>query len=512
MLSHHKKHKLAATPQAEPTTHSRHSKHHLSSKVSSKHTAAHKGRHVAAKPRPRYAYPMGFFLMEPPTFDSSPLPDSVSSQIKKAFYAGYANDYPTRSLVRTGIVSYYPMRGGIFWRREPIKYLVMHSTEPGIPVGARTIIDGWSHGGRRHAGAHYVIERDGTIYQAVDPDLGTIHLNVFKTLPGINNDNCVGVEMCHQGSQDYPPALMESAARLATYLQNHYHISDANIITHRYAQQGDHTDPVNFNWDSFIAQKESLENQGLNQKLALLKTESLGWQQIFEQPKIIVVDKKPLPVEKKPAVIESSTTIDNKTTIDKKLIPTVIENKAVILDRKPMPTVINTPPVKPVVSKLVPTESNTESKAATKPAPKVESKTDFQVVSPFEAKFGPISQPEVEATYPIEEEDTKSAPLPSKSAPLPSNSAPPPSRSAQLPSSSPKRLMPIPTSNRLVPMQIIINTQPTNNQPSADPSAQNSSGHSRLIPSTQNNNKPRILPLRGPIDMDPEEAESLLNQ
>ena len=273
VTSHHKRHKStqsAVTAEVIHTGHRRHSKHHLSSR-------GQRHKHLAAKPR--YAYPMGFFLMEAPAFESSPLSADINNQIKKAFYSGYAGEFPTRSLVRAGIVNYYPMRGGIFFRREPIKYLIMHSTEPGIPVGARTVIDGWSHGGRRHAGAHYVIERDGTIFQAVDPDLATVHINIFKTLPGINNDNSVGVEMCHQGAQDYPPAQVEAAAHLAAYLQSHYHISDTNVITHRYAQQGDHTDPVNFAWDNFIAQKETIQYQGLNQKLALLNLSLLAGKQ-----------------------------------------------------------------------------------------------------------------------------------------------------------------------------------------------------------------------------------------
>ena len=443
--SHHKKHKISAPAPVvhESTPRSRHSKHHISSKSRTSHAS----KHIAAKPR--YAYPMGFFLMEPPTFDSSPLPESISAQIKKAFYSGCAGDFPTRSLVRTGIVSYYPMRGGIFWRREPIKYLIMHSTEPGISIGARHVIDGWSHGGRRHAGAHYVVERDGTIYQAVDPDLATVHINIFKTLPGINNDNSVGIEMCHQGSQDYPPALVESAARLAAYLQNHYHISDANIITHRYAQQGDHTDPVNFSWDNFIAQKDTLQNQNMNQRLAFLKNEFLTWQPILEQPAIIVSEKKPP-----------------------------------VTDKKPIPAAVKTVPAKPVVSRLIESQ------------PKVEPKNDFQVISPFEAKFGPIDSSEAKTTEMEPQEETTGAPLPSN---------------------SPKRLLPSTSVNRLVPLTIIINTQSGNNHlnqrtNTVTPFASDVPGNSRLVPTNSNTNKPRILPLRGPIEIDPDEAASLLNQ
>ena len=56
--------------------------------------------------------------------------------------------------------------------------------------------------------------------------------------------------------------------------------ADSNIVTHRYAQQGDHTDPVNFGWSDFIADKTSLQTQSLNCRLADLKTEALAWQPI----------------------------------------------------------------------------------------------------------------------------------------------------------------------------------------------------------------------------------------
>lgn len=54
---------------------------------------------------------------------------------------------------------------------------------------------------------------------------------------------------------------MDTLIKLITYLQNRYNIDDANVITHRYAQQGDHTDPVRFDFEQFIATKNQLKNQ-----------------------------------------------------------------------------------------------------------------------------------------------------------------------------------------------------------------------------------------------------------
>jgi len=532
VTSHHKRHKSLQSTLATESTHtgrSRHSKHHISL-----HHQGHK--HLAA--RPRYAYPMGFFLMEAPAFEASPLSENINIQIKKAFYSGDAGEFPTRSLVRVGIVNYYPMRGGIFFRREPIKYLIMHSTEPGIPIGARTVIDGWSHGGRRHAGAHYVIERDGAIFQAVDPDLATVHINIFKTLPGINNDNSVGVEMCHQGAQDYPPAQVESAAHLAAYLQSHYHIADANVITHRYAQQGDHTDPVNFAWDNFIAQKNTIQNQGLSQKLALLKSESLNWQTIIEQPTIIVVDKKASPDLKKttspkPTMVPTET-VPQKPTMapipTMSLTPTTVSKPTI----SPAATIFPTPAATSAISpkstavRVIEPSAKSETIIESATSPTISPLPTPTVQSPFEAKFGPIETPMTEPQIPLQIQNATAVPAQSSTpasaiSNKTSNGTPKTvintttNNLTNYITGGPIRLLPTPPATRLLPVMMIINNQPINTE-----------GHAVVLPSTNQNgsinptnllsqpstNKrpSRLLPLRGPIEMDPNDASSLLSQ
>jgi hypothetical protein len=248
----------------------------------------HKVKHVASS---RHAYPVNFFMTAAPEFDHSPLPTELSQRIHTQFTQGLAEGYPTRSLVRAGVVALFPMHGGIFWRREPVKYIIVHSTETGRPIGATRVIDAWSGLGRRHAGAQYVVDRDGTIYQAVDPDLATVHVNIFKTLPGINNDNSIGIEMVHAGSQNYPVEQRQSVIRLVTYLQERYKVAESNIVTHRYAQQGDHTDPVGFDWDGFLAQQKLFHMQALamrmnqmNEEIAKLTPESGIKPAVYMQP------------------------------------------------------------------------------------------------------------------------------------------------------------------------------------------------------------------------------------
>jgi hypothetical protein len=230
------------------------------------------------EPKSRHAYPVNIFIKSPPPFDSSPLDDDTAREVSSAFSHGTADSYPARTLVRAGLVKYHPLHGGIYWRREPIKYIVMHSTETGIPISATHVIEGWSSMGMRHPGAQYVVDRDGTIYQAVDPDLATVHVNIFKTLPGINNDNSIGIEMNHTGSQNYPIAQRDAVIKLVGYLKHRYNIDEGNIITHRYAQQGDHTDPVNFDWDEFLATVNTFHNQAIAYRTGHIKDEARHWQ------------------------------------------------------------------------------------------------------------------------------------------------------------------------------------------------------------------------------------------
>jgi len=228
------------------------------------------------------------FMMKAPEFDASPLPSEQAEDVMRAFARGTADKFPARTLVRAGIVKHHALRGGIFWRREPIKYIVMHSTETGVPVSGVRVIESWSSMGRRHPGAQYVVDRDGTIYQAVDPDLATVHINILKTLPGINNDNSVGIEMNHTGSQNYPEVQLQAVIRLVTYLQDRYQVESENIITHRYAQQGDHTDPVHFDWKGFLWSKDRHRNEALAYKMNSMERQSGTWGDYTAPPAVPV--------------------------------------------------------------------------------------------------------------------------------------------------------------------------------------------------------------------------------
>lgn len=371
------------------------------------HVAAKRGKtkHVAAT-KTRYAYPIGLFMAHPPAFDQTPLASEHANRINDAFENGTADGYAARLLVRSGKVKYHPLRGGIFWRREPVKYIVMHSTETGIPLSAVRVIESWSSMGIRHPGAQYVVDRDGVIYQAVDPDLATVHVNIFKTLPGINNDNSIGIEMCHTGNQDYPAAQRESVTRLVTYLQNRYNVHDTNIITHRYAQQGDHTDPVHFDFEAFLATKNNFKNQAIAYRSGRLKDEARSWK-ASPEPAVNTYLKIHQPGEAennsgaKPQVrIETKAKVKPESNADAELIDTEglpdAKSEKQIEDKQLSPEQKQELKAAPHVEIIEPRQ---ETKPEPKPESKPEAKPEDKSSAP--SKNGPLVRAPQVRFYPV---------------------------------------------------------------------------------------------------------------
>lgn len=177
----------------------------------------------------------------------------------RRFVRGDAGPLSYQQMVNAGAFVSYPMRGGTYERSEPVKYIVLHSTETASPADARRVIRSWSNRGERHPGAQFVVDRDGTIYSTVNPDQATIHVNTNRTVGDYNNDNTIGIEIVRAGKQKYTASQMQSVARLVAYLQDHYGLRNSAITTHGAIQPSDRSDPVKFDMKLF------------NTKLAALK-------------------------------------------------------------------------------------------------------------------------------------------------------------------------------------------------------------------------------------------------
>lgn len=220
---------------------------------------AKKSPRVVFATKPRSCYPANFFMWSPPS--CTPASDvNNTSLVTDAFESGQCSKYTPQDLVQAGVFSDEPLRGGIFKRRESVKFIILHSTETGRPADAVRVIHSWNRG-MRHPGAQYIVDRDGTIYQTVDPEYGTVHVDIHRTLGGVNNDNTVGIEMVHTGNQEYTAKQLDRVTKLVAYLQARYSVSDDHILRHGDVQPSDRHDPVAFDWSSFMTAKASLHSQ-----------------------------------------------------------------------------------------------------------------------------------------------------------------------------------------------------------------------------------------------------------
>ncbi|MBY0551838.1 MAG: peptidoglycan recognition protein family protein [Candidatus Obscuribacterales bacterium] len=213
-----------------------------------------------------------------PTTKSTPKQNRAGNAGKKlsprektcrAFAAGNAANLSPMELLAAKVFTECPLIGGTYERKEPVKYVVLHSTETATTADAKRVIRSWNNRGKSHPGAQYVVDRDGTIYQTVSPEIATMHVNAFKTRYGVSNRNSIGIEIVRSGKQKYTPKQLQNVSRLCLYLQQRFGIEDDHVVSHSYVQPSDRSDPVNFNWKAFNISKNML---ALNAKQQLGNT------------------------------------------------------------------------------------------------------------------------------------------------------------------------------------------------------------------------------------------------
>ncbi len=192
------------------------------------------------------------YMWSEPWQDRSPYSASTAKTLRQAFNSGDSEKYSPQQLVKAGVFKYYPLSGGIFERSAAIKNIVIHSTETAREADAKRVVRSWNIRGLRHAGAQYVVDRDGSIYQTVDPKFATVHVDINKTRYGVTNNNSIGIEIVRSGKQTYTDKQMDSVEKLVAYLQNRYDVSRKQVVAHGYVQPSDRSDPVGFDWNRFF--------------------------------------------------------------------------------------------------------------------------------------------------------------------------------------------------------------------------------------------------------------------
>jgi len=146
--------------------------------------------------------------------------------------------------------------------KENQKYIMLHDTE--MSENAETVVNSWKNSGNGVA-AHFVIDRDGTIIQAVDLDVIAHHAGwggpgnydfMFEvgnndgtgngddlvgqktgaewsgyTSYGMNSYS-IGIELCHVNGEDYPELQLKALDKVIAYIDSYYGFK-STIIDHK---------------------------------------------------------------------------------------------------------------------------------------------------------------------------------------------------------------------------------------------------------------------------------------
>lgn len=211
-----------------------------------------KGKHIA------HGLTSPSYLWDAPSGEAPILNEETKAMVDRQFRNGNSQGFSTPSLIQANVFAYCPLHGGVFKRHSTVKNIILHSTETAREADAQRVISSWNNKGLRHAGAQFVVDRDGVIYCTADPEYGTTHVDNRKTRHGVNNDNSIGIEIVRTGAQEYSSAQMNSVVCLVRYLQNRFDVSDNHVLGHGQVQPSDRSDPVNFNWQTFAADKQAL--------------------------------------------------------------------------------------------------------------------------------------------------------------------------------------------------------------------------------------------------------------
>ena len=130
-----------------------------------------------------------------------------------------------------------PQRAGIptEWRPSPNfnerrpNYVVVHYTsDRTAEESLRTLTSP-----ALEVSAHYLVGRDGRIYQLVDERARAWHAGVSRWGADTDiNSSSIGIELDNDGRQPFPEAQIDSLLRLLADLRERYRIPAANVLGH----------------------------------------------------------------------------------------------------------------------------------------------------------------------------------------------------------------------------------------------------------------------------------------
>lgn len=136
-------------------------------------------------------------------------------------------------------------------RESEIDAIVLHDTGGSTARGALE----WFNKPESKVSAHFVIDKDGTVYECVEVEDKAWHAGRSSLFGRENvNDFSIGIEIVDDDDADrYPPAQISALTILCTELCSKYEIPLNRVVGHLHIAPGRKGDPgPDFPWFEFL--------------------------------------------------------------------------------------------------------------------------------------------------------------------------------------------------------------------------------------------------------------------
>ena len=132
-----------------------------------------------------------------------------------------------------------------FNERRPAYVVLHHTSNDRVDRALRTLTDPV-----REVSAHYVVARDGKVYQLVDERHRAWHAGRSQWSSDFDlNSSSIGIELDNSGDEPFPGAQIDALLRLLADVQARYRIPAPNFLGHADVSPGRKVDPsAHFPW------------------------------------------------------------------------------------------------------------------------------------------------------------------------------------------------------------------------------------------------------------------------
>lgn len=126
-----------------------------------------------------------------------------------------------------------------FNERRPIYVVLHHTSDDTVEQALRTLTDPV-----REVSAHYVVARDGEVFQLVDERYRAWHAGRSQWGSDFDlNSTSIGIELDNSGNEPFPQVQIDALLRLLADIQMRYRIPAANFLAHADVSPGRKVDP-----------------------------------------------------------------------------------------------------------------------------------------------------------------------------------------------------------------------------------------------------------------------------